>query len=93
MQMVKVVLPKMLDKKKGVIVNLSSSAGSLMLPMMTVYASTKVNVIFLSISIILDSGDSVFIIVFFCRVLLTPSPLVSVRNTPEEASSYRSVHE
>ena len=52
MQMVKVVLPKMLDKKKGVIVNLSSSAGSLMLPMMTVYASTKVNVIFLSISII-----------------------------------------
>ena len=43
--MVKVVLPKMLEKKKGVIVNLSSFFGSLRPPMMIVYGATKVNFI------------------------------------------------
>ena len=43
--MVKVVLPKMLEKKKGVIVNLSSSSGVLSPPYMTVYAASKVSLV------------------------------------------------
>ena len=41
--MVKVVLPKMVDKKKGVIVNISSIASVICLPMFVVYSATKVN--------------------------------------------------
>ena len=40
--MTKMLLPKLLEKKKGVIVNLSSSAAELCPPMFTVYVATKV---------------------------------------------------
>ena len=40
--MTKVVLPGMLEKKKGVIVNLSSCVSGIMPPMLTGYAATKV---------------------------------------------------
>ena len=40
--MTKLVLPRMLDKRKGVIVNLSSCVSSIMPPMLTGYAATKV---------------------------------------------------
>ena len=40
--MTKVVLPKLLEKKGGVIVNLSSSAAELNPPMFSVYNATKV---------------------------------------------------
>ena len=40
--MTKVVLPKFLEKKGGVIVNLSSSAAELNPPMFSVYSATKV---------------------------------------------------
>ena len=40
--MTKLVLPKMLEKKRGVIVNLSSSGGTLVPPMLICYGATKV---------------------------------------------------
>ena len=40
--MTKVVLPKLLEKKGGVIVNLSSSAAELNPPIFSVYNATKV---------------------------------------------------
>ena len=40
--MTKLVLPKMLEKKRGVIVNLSSSSGTLDPPMLMCYGATKV---------------------------------------------------
>ena len=40
--MTKMLLPKLLEKKKGVIVNLSSSGAELGPPMLTVYTATKV---------------------------------------------------
>ena len=40
--MTKILLPKLLEKKGGVIVNLSSSAAELDAPMFTVYNATKV---------------------------------------------------
>ena len=42
--MTKVVLPKFLEKKGGVIVNLSSSAAELNPPMFSVYNATKVTI-------------------------------------------------
>ena len=44
-QMSKLVLPKMLKKKRGVIVNISSSAGDAIPPMLVVYGATKVTFI------------------------------------------------
>ena len=41
--MTKILLPKMLEKKGGVIVNLSSSAAEMDAPMFTVYNATKVH--------------------------------------------------
>ena len=40
--MTKIMLPKLLEKKDGMIVNLSSSAAELDAPMFTVYSVTKV---------------------------------------------------
>ena len=40
--MMKILLPKLLEKKGGVIVNLSSSAAELNPPMFSVYNATKV---------------------------------------------------
>ena len=37
------MLPKMLEKKKGIIVNLSSSSGSLNPPMLMCYGASKVS--------------------------------------------------
>ena len=42
--MTKVVLPKLLEKKGGVIVNLSSSAAELNPPIFSVYNATKVTI-------------------------------------------------
>ena len=41
--MTKLVLPRLLEKGKGVIVNLSSCVSTIMPPMLTGYAATKVN--------------------------------------------------
>ncbi|XP_015765028.1 PREDICTED: inactive hydroxysteroid dehydrogenase-like protein 1 [Acropora digitifera] len=41
--MTRIVLPQMSKRKSGAIINLSSSAGELPTPQMTVYAATKVN--------------------------------------------------
>jgi short-subunit dehydrogenase len=40
--MTKLVLPRMLEKRKGVIVNLSSCVSGIMPPMLAGYAATKV---------------------------------------------------
>ena len=40
--MTKVVLPGMLEKRRGIIVNLSSCISGIMPPMLTGYAATKV---------------------------------------------------
>jgi NADP-dependent 3-hydroxy acid dehydrogenase YdfG len=40
--MTKILLPKLLEKKGGVIVNLSSSAAEMNPPMFSVYNATKV---------------------------------------------------
>ena len=40
--MTKLLIPKMLEKKRGVIVNLSSGAGQMAAPMVIVYSATKV---------------------------------------------------
>ena len=41
--MTKLLLPKMLEKKRGIVVNLSSSAGAMNMPMNMVYSATKVS--------------------------------------------------
>lgn len=40
--MIKLLLPKMLEKKRGIIVNVSSVAGTMNVAMMSVYSATKV---------------------------------------------------
>lgn len=40
--MTKILLPKMLEKKGGVIVNISSAISQIIAPMMTVYSASKV---------------------------------------------------
>ena len=40
--MTKILLPKMLEKKGGVIVNLSSCVAEVSFPMLTIYSATKV---------------------------------------------------
>ncbi|XP_019858217.1 PREDICTED: very-long-chain 3-oxoacyl-CoA reductase-like isoform X3 [Amphimedon queenslandica] len=47
-QMTHLVLPKMLEKKKGIIVNIASIANTRPLPLMTVYSSTKQFVLYFS---------------------------------------------
>jgi 17beta-estradiol 17-dehydrogenase / very-long-chain 3-oxoacyl-CoA reductase len=41
--MTKLLLPKMLEKKRGIVVNISSSAGTMNMPMHIVYSATKVS--------------------------------------------------
>lgn len=41
----KIVLPQMLEKKKGIIINLSSLSGTIPTPLLTVYSASKVNLI------------------------------------------------
>ncbi|XP_069799584.1 very-long-chain 3-oxoacyl-CoA reductase-B-like [Dendropsophus ebraccatus] len=41
-QMTRIVLPHMIQRKKGLIINLSSEAGSHPFPMLTIYSATKV---------------------------------------------------
>ncbi|KAE8620461.1 hypothetical protein XENTR_v10010263 [Xenopus tropicalis] len=48
LQMTRIVLPGMLKKKKGLIINISSEAGSHPFPMVAVYSSTKVFVDYFS---------------------------------------------
>lgn len=43
--MTKIVLPQMLEKKKGIIINLSSITGTISTPLLTVYSASKVNLI------------------------------------------------
>ncbi|XP_053321091.1 very-long-chain 3-oxoacyl-CoA reductase-B-like [Spea bombifrons] len=47
-QMTRIVLPNMVKRKKGLIINLSSEAGTRPYPMMTLYSSTKVFMDFFS---------------------------------------------
>ncbi|XP_064409077.1 hydroxysteroid (20-beta) dehydrogenase 2 [Latimeria chalumnae] len=47
-QMTRIVLPQMIERKKGVIINLSSESGAHPLPMMTMYSASKVFVDFFS---------------------------------------------
>lgn len=47
-QMTHVVLPKMVERKKGVIINLSSSSAFFPAALMTVYSATKVFVVYFS---------------------------------------------
>ena len=42
-QMTKILLPKMLEKKRGIVVNISSSGGAINIPMLIVYSATKVS--------------------------------------------------
>ena len=42
MMMTRIVLPAMAEKKKGIIINLSSLSGLCPVPLLNVYASTKV---------------------------------------------------
>ena len=41
--MTKLLLPKMLEKRRGIVVNISSSAGVMNMPMHIVYSATKVS--------------------------------------------------
>ena len=41
--MTKMLLPKMLEKGGGIVVNVSSNAGVMNLPMLIVYSATKVS--------------------------------------------------
>ena len=41
--MTKLILPKMMEKQRGIVVNISSSAGAMNMPMHTVYSATKVS--------------------------------------------------
>ncbi|XP_075715383.1 very-long-chain 3-oxoacyl-CoA reductase-like isoform X2 [Rhinoderma darwinii] len=50
-QMTKIVLPKMVQRKKGVIINLSSAAGARPYPKVTMYGATKVFMDFFSRSL------------------------------------------
>lgn len=43
--MSKIVLPQMLEKKMGIIINLSSQSATIPTPLLTVYSATKVNLI------------------------------------------------
>ncbi|KAL8169674.1 UNVERIFIED_CONTAM: hypothetical protein K2H54_054914 [Gekko kuhli] len=45
-KMTRLVLPRMLERSKGVIVNMSSFAGYNPFPFVTLYSATKVNVFF-----------------------------------------------
>ncbi len=60
--MTKLILPKMLEKKRGIIVNVSSSGGAMNVPMNTVYCATKVR------SII--TYQYIIIVVISCQQLL-----------------------
>ncbi|XP_066446190.1 very-long-chain 3-oxoacyl-CoA reductase-B-like [Eleutherodactylus coqui] len=50
-QMTKIVLPKMVQRKKGLIINLSSAAGARPYPMITMYGATKAFMDFFSRSL------------------------------------------
>jgi len=41
-QMTRIVLPQMLERKKGAIINLSSLTGAIPTPLLTVYSGSKV---------------------------------------------------
>jgi len=42
LQMTRIVLPQMLERKKGAIINISSASGVIPVPLLTVYSGTKV---------------------------------------------------
>lgn len=42
LQMTRIVLPQMLERKKGAIINISSLSGAIPTPLLTVYSGTKV---------------------------------------------------
>ncbi|XP_053575840.1 very-long-chain 3-oxoacyl-CoA reductase-B-like [Bombina bombina] len=48
LQMTQIILPQMVERKKGVIINLSSEAGNFPYPMTTMYSASKVFVDFFS---------------------------------------------
>ncbi|XP_075062504.1 very-long-chain 3-oxoacyl-CoA reductase-B-like [Mixophyes fleayi] len=50
-QMIRIVLPKMVERKKGLIINISSEAGTRPFPMITMYSASKVFVDFFSRSL------------------------------------------
>lgn len=45
--MCKIVLPAMVERKKGVIINISSMAATIPNPLLTVYSASKVTVFFI----------------------------------------------
>lgn len=56
--MTKIVLPRMLEKKKGIIINLSSVTGTSPTPLLTVYSASKVNLILFRIASVIDETIS-----------------------------------
>ena len=59
--MTKVVLPGMLEKKKGIIVNLSSCVSGIMPPMLTGYAATKVTKLKIHLKIALLISNNYYV--------------------------------
>ncbi|XP_068128168.1 very-long-chain 3-oxoacyl-CoA reductase-B-like isoform X2 [Hyperolius riggenbachi] len=53
-QMTRIVIPRMVDRKKGLIINVSSECGSRPIPRLSVYSGTKVFIDFFSRSLDLD---------------------------------------
>ncbi|XP_068130041.1 very-long-chain 3-oxoacyl-CoA reductase-B-like [Hyperolius riggenbachi] len=54
LQMTRIVLPRMVERKKGLIINMSSGAGAVPYPRVSVYSSTKASVDFFSRSLSFD---------------------------------------
>lgn len=44
-QMTALILPQMVERKKGVVINIASGAGVIPNPLLTVYSATKVNIL------------------------------------------------
>lgn len=59
--MCKIVLPAMIDRERGLIINISSMAATIPNPMLTVYAASKVNYIIIYLNKLITNSNVYFI--------------------------------
>lgn len=72
--MSRIILPQMLQRKKGVIINLSSAAGDTPVPLIALYSASKAYNNFLSLAMDMEYRDQGIIIqVWKCQTNLISS--------------------
>ncbi|KAM9312172.1 uncharacterized protein PAF06_010089 [Gastrophryne carolinensis] len=76
LQMTRIILPRMVQRKKGLIINIASEAGTRPYPMITLYSSTKVFVDFFSRSLNLDLRSKGITVQGWITIVVSPQSVM-----------------